>query len=317
MALTFLKTFAHPPVSVKNLIHAKLAGFEPPRPHFPLRASMLMSPRKGEFCPREHALLDVGAGTQKGDFVGTSLRITFDHGTDTERRIREKYLRHLAVGQWACGVCGYETPTHSHAPTHKCPKCNWLQWKYIEPRFEDKYTGISGGMDILLDVGRPKLRIVELKTMSPDEFKDLKAPLAEHKFRTALYLHLADKSSSWISSRVDTTEANILYASKAFGIKDTSLASAGIKDAAFSPFKEYIAKPDLNLIRTSLNRARVLKVWRDDKALGFPAGICTNGLTKRAQQCSTCASCWSGKFPSSLTWEEQGKPRHEGKKLVN
>lgn len=318
MTLAFLKPYVHPAVSIKALIHNELAGVEEPRPHFPLRASMLMKPSH-EFCPREHALLDLKAGELKGSFVGTALQVTYDHGKDSERRIRNLYLRKHVVGQWNCRVCKYQTPTMTKAPKMKCPKCGYgHQWDYHEPRFEDKHTGISGGIDVLVDVGRPKLRLVELKTMAPDDFKALAAPLAEHRFRTTLYLHLVDKSDTLFSGQVDTEEANILYVCKAFGTQDKTLKELGVKsDMPFSPYKEFIVKPNPVILQTSLNKSRALKVWRDYPEVGMPAGVCANALTKRAKSCSTCAACWSGKFPSALTWLESGQPRHPDKKLVD
>lgn len=318
MALAFLKPWEPPPVSVKALIHNKLAGKEDVFPHFPLRASMLLKPGK-EFCPREHALLDLGKGKVAANFVSTAMRITFDHGKDTEERIRNIYLRDIVVGRWRCGICGFKTAAFSKAPKIKCPKCGWgSQWRYIEPEFQDPHTGVVGHFDLLLDVDRPKLRVVELKTMAPDDFKTLVAPLAEHRFRTVLYLHLAEKSPSLPASQIDTSEANILYASKSFGVKDNSLKSLGVNgDFPFSPFKEYRVKPNVQLIATPLSKARVLKVWRDNKSLGMPGGICPNAMVKRAQVCSACAACWSGKFPSTLTWLDNGALRHPGKKLID
>lgn len=315
MSFSFLKT-VNPAPAVKTLLHQSIAGMEEARPHFPLRASMLM-PKKGEFCPREHALLDIVQGKQKPEFIGTSMRLTFDHGKDTENRVRNKYLRHIAVGQWRCGVCGFLREEITKAPLIKCPKCHWNRWLYEEVRFASQKTGISGGIDLLLEVGRPKLRLIELKTMSGDEFKELKAPLAEHRFRTSLYLDLAKDDTLPFSNRVDTSEASILYISKGFGVADKTLGAQGIKDSPFTPFKEFVVKADPAISQVQKDKARTLKAWRDDKSLGLPAGVCINGLTKRAQGCNVCGACWSGKFPATLTWIENGKPRHDGKKLVD
>jgi hypothetical protein len=162
---------------------------------------------------------------------------------------------------------------------------------------------------------KPKLHVTELKTMAPDEFKNLVAPLAEHRQRTVFYLQAVAQSGLELAQRIDTSEASVLYVSKAFGCKDTTLKENGIKDAPFSPFKEFVIKRDDSLNATPLARARVLKVWRDTKE-GMPAGICSNGLTPRAQSCSTCGACYSGKHPGTLSWLEKGKPRHPGKTVV-
>jgi hypothetical protein len=262
--------------------------------------------------------MDMGVASKKGSFVGTSLRMTFNHGSFMERQIRDVYLRDIVVGQWECGICKHVHPTFGKAPTVKCPSCGWgHKWEYKEPRFEDNYTGVSGGIDMLLDIGQPKLLIIEIKTMTPDDFKTLVAPLAEHRLRTSLYLKLAETSQWEASSRVNTKESKIIYVTKSFGFKDETLKPAGIKDAAFSPFKEFtILRTDENLA-VPLARARTLKLWRDDKSIGMPCGVCSNGLTKRAQGCPAVGPCWSGKYQSTLTWIENGAKRHPGKVVTN
>jgi hypothetical protein len=306
-----------PKVSVKLLLHAKLAGVEPARTHFPLRASTLLK-KDREFCPREHALLDMGLGKLHGEFVGTSLRHTFNHGKDTEKRVRNVYLRKEAVGLWKCRVCRHVHHIFGNCPDPApCPKCGHkFHWEYVEPEFTDPDTMVQGHIDILLKFQqKPKLHMVELKTMAPDEFKTLAAPLAEHRQRTALYLQLTARSSWEHAQRVDTTEASILYISKGYGCKDNTLRDHGIKDMPMSPYKEFIIKRDDTLNVTALAKARVIKVWRDDKQ-GMPAGICQSSMTPRAKTCSSCAACFSGKYPSTMTWLEKGKPRHEGKTVV-
>lgn len=308
-----------PTVSVKLLLHSKLAGMEPARDHFPLRASTLLK-TDYEFCPREHALLDLGHGKPQGMFVGTALRHTFNHGKDTEKRVRNVYLRKEAIGQWKCRVCKYVHPLFGHCPDPApCPKCGYkFHWEYIEPEFIDPFTDVQGHIDLLVKFpAKPKLHLTELKTMAPDEFKNLVAPLSEHRMRTSLYLQLTARSTWEHSDRVDTTEASILYISKGYGCKDDTLKPAGIKDMPMSPYKEFIIKRDDSLTVKHMAKAKVLKLWREDKnTQAMPAGICQNLMTPRAKACSSCQACYSGKFPSTLTWLENGKPRHQGKTVV-
>lgn len=305
-------------VSVKLLLHSKLAGVEAARAHYPLRASTLLK-KETEFCPREHALLDLGKGKQLNQFVGTSLRHTFNHGKDNEKRVRNVYLRKEAVGPWRCRVCKFESPLFGFCPDPApCPKCGHkFHWEYVEPEFVHPESGVQCHVDLLLKFPqKPKLHLVELKTMAPDEFKTLVAPLAEHRIRTAFYLQ-AVASSTWEhAQRIDTTEASILYISKAFGCKDDSLRNQGIKDAPFSPFKEFIIKRDDALNTKSLARAKVLRVFREGGKVDMPAGICQNSMTPRAKACSSCVACFSGQYPSTTTWLENGKPRHDGKIVV-
>ena len=313
-----MKLFAalkKPPLNLKHEIHKRLAGWEEPRPHFPLRASDLMS-TKYEFCPREQAFMDLGLAQKKGQFVGTSLRMTFDHGSYMERQIRDVYLKDIVVGEWECGVCLQKYVLFGKCPTVKCAHCGYKRWQYREPRFSHDDSGVSGGIDFLIQTAHPKVRVIECKTMAPDEFKTLVAPLAEHKVRTSLYLKLIASSTWEPAKRINTQEATILYVMKSFGIKDESMKAAGIKDQAMSPFKEFTVKRDDSLLDKKLSQATVLKRWRDDKSQGMPCGICPNGFSKRAQGCSAVSPCWSGKYPHQVTWLEDGKPRHANKKLL-
>jgi len=312
MSITLLKSLKKD-ISIKNMVHRSVAGFEKARSHAVVHASDLL---KTEFCPREWWLLDQTKVEKRDEFIGTALRITFSHGRDMEFRFRNEWLRDSIVGMWKCGVCGNDYGKLSKAPTVNCSKCGWgHQWEYDEVRFTSKISGISGGVDGLVDVGETKLRLLELKSMDKDMFKELKAPLAEHKFRTALYLKLASESE--YAGRINTNVAHVLYVSKSFGFKDESLSEAGIKDAAFSPFKEYTVDRDDNLVAPQVARSTVLHKIRVNPKLGAPCGICKSGLEKRAQQCATIKDCFSGKFQSTITWLEDGAVRHPGKKLLN
>lgn len=321
MALKIIKSIKakEQAVSIKHLIHSSLAGWEDPRPHGKIHASELF--KEKEFCPREWALLDLGAAKKKSEFVGTALRVTFDHGRDMEWRLRNEWLRDYMVGYWECGVCGHVHGTFGKAPKIGCPKCGWgSRWEYHESRLLDKESGVSGGIDGFLDIGQSKLRLLEIKSMDKDEHRKLVSPLAEHRVRTSLYLSLVAKSDLPHTERINQQEATILYVSKSFGFKDETLKAAGIKDAPFSPFKEFLVSRDDSLYKTPLARAKALTTYRNKMtagvATGLPCGVCHNGLCKRAQQCSAVGPCFSGNYPSTITWLENGVPRHPGKSVV-
>lgn len=313
MALQVLKSLKKQP-SIKFLIHKELAGWEKARNDGVVHASDLM--KDLEFCPREWALRRETGVKPKDQFIGTALKVTFAHGRDVEHHIRNDWLRPYVVGNWRCDVCGHKHDVFGKYPKVNCPSCNFKRWEYMETNFVSPHTGITGGIDCLVDVNEPKHRILEIKTMDKDEFKKLVAPLAEHKARTSLYLRLADESHLDESSKVNTKEAHIIYVSKSYGFKDESLSEAGIKDSPFSPFKEFVIQRDDSLTENVLIRARVVHLFHQDKAIGMPCGICTNGLEKRAQQCSAVKACWNGQHPATLSWKENGIIRHQGKKVI-
>lgn len=306
-------------VMIKHLIHKRLAGWEKARPHGTIHASELL--KEKEFCPREWAFLDLGIVKKKDDYVGTAMRMTFDHGRDMEWRLRNDWLRDAMIGIWKCGICSHVHPTFGKAPKIVCPKCGWgHKWEYEETRLLDPVSGVSGGIDGFVDVGSTKAKLLEIKSMDKDEHKGLLAPKAEHKFRTALYLKLVSASPKIETDRINPHEASILYVSKSYGFKDESLKAAGIVDAPFSPFKEFLIGRDDALVRTPLNRATAVTLYRkmagEGVGAGLPCGICVNGLTKRAQQCTAVGPCFSGSFPATITWLEEGVPKHPDKKHV-
>jgi hypothetical protein len=301
--------------SIKYLLHKQMHGFEWARNDPYIHASDLM--KDLEYCPREEALLEATNTGKKDHFIGTAQRATFDHGKDMEKRFRNEWLRPLIVGFWECGVCGNKPERFGKAPKQVCKVCGWgHQWMYREPRILSEDSGISGGIDGLIDVGEATHRLIEIKSMDKDMFKELKGPLAEHRFRTSLYLQLiAEVEGPW-TGKVNTKIGHVIYVSKSFGFKDDDIEKFGLKDARFSPFKEYLVKSDPSLSETSIGKARALTYYRKTKGKeGLPCGVCTNVLTKRAQKCQAKQFCWTGKFPATISWPESGKIRHPGKKV--
>lgn len=319
MALKLIKALQKE-VSIKHLVHKALAGMEDPRPHSTIHASDLFKSK--EFCPRERAFMDLGLAKAKPEFVGTALKMTFDHGRSMEYRFRNEWIRNLMVGYWKCGVCGNDHPSFGKAPKINCPKCGWgHQWEYDEVRPEDPESGVSGGVDGLLDVGMKSLWMFELKSMDKDEFRKLAAPLAEHRVRTALYLYLMEKSEVQDLRRVNTKQGTVVYVSKSYGFKDDSLKEARISDAPFSAIKEFVVNRDDSLFEYELGKAKALNEWRkghkDGSMKGLPCGVCHNAFTQRAQHCSAAGPCFSGGHPSIITWKsKKGGPQHPGKPIV-
>jgi hypothetical protein len=313
MALTFLSSFKKKDVSIKLMIHQRLAGWEKARDPSTLHASDLM---KGlEFCPREFALYGLTGKYPKDGFVGTAMRITYDHGKDMERRMRNDWLRDVVRGKWRCSVCGNVHNEFGAVPITKCPSCKYPNtWEYIEPNFVSASTNISGSIDLVVDVGEPLYRMVELKSMDKDLHRKLVAPLAEHNFRTSLYLRLIAESDLPEAKLINTDVAHIIYVSKSYGFADTTIAEAGIKDSAFSPFKEYKIKRNDSLTELQVAKAKTLARFKETKQV--PAGICPNGLCGRAQKCPVMSQCFSGSYPAKTTWLVNGNPAHSGKEVV-
>ncbi|WP_266032523.1 hypothetical protein [Brucella intermedia] len=301
MAVSFLKTAkkAMPTMGVKFLLHKHLSGWDPARPISRIHASDLT--KEGGICPRFYALHDLSGAKPKDGWLTTSERMTFQIGRDQERNIVLWFAEmERAICHWKCANCGTQ---HDFTLRPKgCSKCGcrWLEPR--EVRFESAECGASCGVDMLVKLNQPKLRIVELKTMDKDEFKSLKAPLAEHQWRTNLYLRLVSESTHPWAKQVDTAEATIMYISKGgYGCADPDPEKWGLFEK-FSPFKEFTVKRDDKLTDELVARAKAVTDFRKKK-VGVPCGVCSTAMSKRAAKCTRKKECFSGEYPATYDWK--------------
>jgi len=291
-----------PKISVKKLIHQRLAGYRKARGYTRIHASDVTKP---EYCPREVRLMETLKTPHKDEFIGTALAITFDHGEENNSMVADKWLRDIVVGDWKCSECSHVQGFIKYPKS--CPKCLSTSLTYQEVRFTSKVSGVSCGIDIFLDVGAPKLLPVELKTIDRNKFKDPKkggkeliAPLAEHKQRTCLYLRSISESGSPHKDKIDTTKAIILYRSKGHGVKDTDIYDYDFKDDAISPFKEFLVLRDDALTDMPVRRAWAVSKSRE---LGvIPEGECKASFCDRAVDCHVSQACFSKNYPVGLKW---------------
>lgn len=292
---------AAPKNSVKLHLHRHLSKASPGRSYKNVHASDLTKPEG--MCPRMYALADRIKAQPEDEWLTTSQTMTFQIGRDQERNIVQ-WLADMGkvFGHWKCVNCG-SMYSFRPRPT-ECTSCGFKRFEHKEVRFESKACGASCGIDMLAAFGEAKLRVVELKTIDKDQFKDLKAPLSEHKWRTELYLKIiADSDSPW-SSRINTEEATILYVSKGgFGTLDPDLKVWGLHES-FSPFKEYVIKRNDESVESLFRRAEVVKRFRS-KEIGMPSGLCPTALSKRAKDCPMRKVCFSGEHPVEHDWSKE------------
>jgi hypothetical protein len=278
--MSFLKTVSKP-TSIVSLLIGGMTAYDKHRGVDTIHASDLT--KDEEFCPREYTLLSVLGKAKKGFAINAALRYTFDMGRDIEARIQNDYLRDFAVGDWRCTSCG-QLRQFQKVPKAGCDRediqCNW---RYSEVRLI--LPPVTCGYDLLLDVGKKKLRVIEIKTMIKDQFKALIAPLAEHRLRTNLYLRMVDESP--LSDRVESDVGHILYVAKSYG---TWNEEAG----TISPFKEYEVQRDNEQTDELMAKTVAYKKYQDDGWV--PKGVCPSGNCKRAKACGVAKECFSGKY---------------------
>lgn len=301
MAISFLKKAKSlaPKNSVKHLLHKHLSGYEDGRSLKLIHASELTKPEG--LCPRMYALADLVKAQPKDEWLSASSAMTFQIGRDQEKNIVQWFAdMGKAVCHWKCIACG--TLHEFQLRPHACKECGTKRFDHKEVRFESAVTGASCGIDLLLVFGEQKLRPIEIKTIDKEEFKALKAPLAEHRWRTQLYLRIIDESSHHTSKTIGTAEATILYVSKGgFGCLDPELKKWGLHED-FSPFKEFTVKRDDAATDALAARSKVVKDFRDGK-VGMPCGVCASSMSKRAMGCPVKKECFSGEYPATYDWK--------------
>lgn len=302
--------------SLTELLHKNLAGVDKPRPLTRIHASDVTKPG---YCPREIALMILENVPKSGNKIDPALQYTFDEGNDKQARLNNVWLREQMYGRWQCPVCGHTTSFGRHPYRCVTDECGQdkLPHKYVEVRVQHPATGMLGSMDAIVDIGREKLTLTECKIIKGADFETLKAPLAEHRVRTQLYLRLIrDAEATWLSEMVDTDEARILYMMRGHGKKNAN--------GVISPFKEYTLKANDTTIRKYLAMASALNVFLDQWGKVYdgsnpmndyiPAGICTDNMCSRASKCKVSKACFSGKYPQSVTWVDKPEcfPVHHG-----
>ncbi len=280
--MKFMKKVSKP-ISVTTFMLQGMSQYDKHRGTDVIHMSDLTKVGAESFCPREYALLNHLGKTKKGMPISAAMRHTFDMGRDIEARIQNEYLGDSAVGHWTCASCG-ETRSWQKKPKTGCERedirCNW---RYSEVSVN--HNGMVGGFDLCVDIGKPKLRLIELKTIIKEDFVKLQAPLAEHRLRTILYLYLV--RSSAYKQHVDIDRASLIYVSKSYGNWDK-------EQTTFSPFKEYEIRYDEDTVKSYLALAAKFNNYLETGKM--PHGICSTSQCKRAKNCNRVQDCFSGAY---------------------
>ena len=276
---------------LKYLLHKSCTVSDPPRAIEILHASELTY-EDTEFCPRERAFLLRDGDNRKPTRLGTALNITYQVGRWYEDQIRNHWLRPYVLGNWECRDC-HHLHEYQTVPD-KCENCGISGdlCTYIEPRAYSPEYDTSCGIDFLLWKDE-RLTACEIKSIDKEYFKDLKAPMSEHRRRTQFYLDLLSHST-WMDFDVDINLdfAYLLYVSKGFGIADDYEGRHGVPDAKFSPFKEYkIQRGDGKGLKQVYDKALAVKQFKTDGTIP-PRTICPTINCKRASKCTMRETCF-------------------------
>lgn len=267
-----------PDNSLSKIIKENMQGYEHHRGFKHIHASDLT---KETFCPREVCLVRKEALTMPKEFLDCARRLTFDVGNMTAQLIAERWAGQAAIGHWRCRSCGDMKMFQRHPAKCKCSK--WSTWEYREANFVHTETQASGNIDLIIDLGEPKYRLVELKIIKPEDFAGIVAPLAEHKARTSLYLEIVKGSNSQYKDMINTQEGIVMYVSRGYGKK--------VEGLGVLPFKEY---------RVSINEEQNVPYFDRASAItdfesgikDLPKRICPNADCTRSKSCGAVEDCF-------------------------
>lgn len=275
---------AKPKSSLISLLKQEMQGNYPARGFKHIHASDIT---KESFCPRQVALLDITKLLPKKEFLQSAQRATFDIGHAISDLVREKWLGQRAIGHWHCLSCG-EVRNFCTKPAAGCKTMKTCLWKYREIEFKHLPLGFVGSIDVLVNVDSLKLQIVEVKIITPVDFEKLIAPLAEHRIRTNLYMHLVEHSASAYRYMINTQRAKVLYVSRAFGKKHPD------HNDEILPFREFEVARNDGELAPYLQKAEQVRLFRQESKL--PGRICETSFCKLAKNCPVLKQCFSGSF---------------------
>lgn len=264
-----------PSYSLIEALVRNLGRKYPERSHKTVHASDVT---KDDFCPRQYLLMDAHNVSAQDKFINAGLKATFDVGEATAALV-VKWMGQRAWGKWV-NADGTKIIPFGTMPEGVYGK----DWHYHEVKFMGS-CDVSGSIDLIADLGHPKKRVVELKIMKVDDFDKLAAPLAEHRLRTQLYLHLIATSENPVRFLLDTDEAHILYVSRGFGKKNEDVGQ-------IVPFKEFTVKRDDQAIAEYIERGNMVKTCREQKTIPV-IKVCDNIMCPTAKKCPVRQQCWS------------------------
>lgn len=287
---------------VKRLLHNSLSVLREARGVRYIHASEIT---KSDFCPRQWVLMGKYQRTFPHEKIPAALSYTFAEGWSKQHELCDRWLKESMFGEWRCLSCWKPTPPMRRPD--ECVHCGSYRFRYEEMNFKHPIAGTTGGIDGFVQVEGEKLLAIESKIMKSDTFKELEAPLAEHRVRTSLYLGIIKDSNDPLRHMINTDYASVIYMMRGHGYKQAD--GMGI-----SPFKEFIVERDDASNAAYLSKAHAVNMSRKSAKAAqlFPHGLCDTMFCKKASKCMVVKECFGGSHPPSITWiDRKGKPQHE------
>ena len=199
----------------------------------PLRASGLCN-----VCLREHCI-GRHLNVVKKKTIDAQLKLIFGIGNAVHTTMQNDpvYFGDKLIGFFLCHSCKKVLPFQRRPKA--CPVCGSEYVFYKEAQVALKGL-IQGHIDIFVEVGKGIIRIVDVKTLTADEFNKLKDAKYEDKFQLCTYQFLVDATQNKFPAKIDCINGYIFYVPKqhpgkgkfpikAFRVERDSLTTETIK----------------------------------------------------------------------------------------
>ena len=232
-------------------------------------------------CARRIALSEKFNSPMPTQFLQESMLLTFAQGVAIHDHVKKSVIEASGgnvFGTWSCrcGQLHTDNSLFSRIKSRKCSRCGGGPHNYHELELRDEDLMIVGSPDItLLLVEHSAYLPVEIKSINPDEWKDIARPKPDHVIQVLFYWYLMRKLGYPVVDAV-----SILYATKGFVFA--------------SPYKEFVLRPEkvLHRLNEYIDEARYLKEARNNGALP-PRSFCPNDSCANSKSCHVSKLCFS------------------------
>lgn len=145
-------------------------------------------------------------------------RITFGIGNALHYWVQNTpdVLGSRRIGWWKCLACG-NIVFFGPPPTRRCPQCGALKGalEYHEHSLKiEKPLFLTGHPDMFVKVKPTVYRVVEIKSITGEQFPTLAAPLIQHQWQIQSYMWACSLDGSGLPIVIDPSVGYLLYISK-------------------------------------------------------------------------------------------------------
>jgi hypothetical protein len=234
-------------------------------------------------CQRRTAIIERHNLAGRVDKLSLSDALTFRQGEAIHDVIKERTTLGAPMAIWGkwkcqCGNLRHEDPClySETEPEDICEYCGTPTNVYVEVPMIHEEIGVVGTPDLLLYLRAINaFHVSELKSIAPDQFKELVRPIPIHVIQVLFYWYIMRH----LGYRL-TDKATIFYVTKGYVFKGV-------------PYKEFVIDVQSQLRRLDdyIEDARMLKEARAGGNLPIRTFCATDDCTE-AKKCDVTAICF-------------------------